>query len=58
MKDIKKKPSVFLIEISAILFVPLCVLYFEILFALFLDYPITLYTVGFSLAAAALLSAV
>jgi len=58
MKDIEKKPSAFLLKISAILFVPLCVLYFEILFALFLDYRITLYTVGFSLAAAALLTAV
>ena len=58
MKDIEKKPSASLIKISAILFVPLCVLYFELLFSLFLDYRITMYTVGFSLAAAALLSAV
>jgi len=58
MGDVKRTLPVIVFQIPAVLFVPLCVLYFELLFSLFLDYRITMYTVGFSLAAAALLTAV
>ena len=45
-------------KILAILFVPLCLLYFELLFSLSLNYRLTLYDIGFSISTAALLLAV
>ena len=45
-------------QTAAILFVPFCTLYFELLFSLILKYRLTLYDIGFSISTAALLSAV
>ena len=58
MGDVQKNLLSIVFQIQPVLFISLCVLYFEILFALFLDYHITMYTIGFSLMAAALLTAV
>jgi len=45
-------------NIAAILFVPFCMIYFELLFSLILKYRLTLYDIGFSISTAALLTAV
>jgi len=55
MENTQKRWLTILLQIPAILVVPLCVLYFEVLFSVLLDYSVTIYTIGFSLAAAALL---
>jgi len=45
-------------QIAAILFVPFCIIYFELLFSLILKYRLTLYDIGFSISTAVLILAV
>src|SRR5664280_2238093 len=45
-------------NIAAILFVPFCMIYFELLFSLILKYRLTFYPLGFSISTAAILTAV
>ena len=52
-KPIRKRD--FILQMAAILFLPVCVLYFEFLFSIILHYPVTLYNIGYSMATAGLL---
>ena len=58
MNEKSKKILYTAAQILAILFVPLCMLYFELLFSLSLNYRLTLYDIGFSISTAALIMAV
>ena len=52
-KPIRKRD--FMFQMAAILFLPVCVLYFEFLFSILLHYPVTPYNIGYSMATAGLL---
>ncbi len=58
MKEIPAKWKDTAKKAAAVIFLPLSVLYFEIIFSVALNNHITLYDIGFSLAIAALLSAI
>ena len=58
MGEEKKKSKGLILQIAAYLAVPVSILYTELLFSLLLHYRMSLYDVGFSLAAAALIMTV
>jgi len=55
MNEKQKKWKDIAFQISAILYLPICVLYLELLFSLLMKYRLTAYDFGFSLAAGAVL---
>ena len=55
MKEHTKKKINTVLQVAAILFLPICVLYFELLFSILIKYSITPYTIVFSLSTATLL---
>jgi lipoteichoic acid synthase len=55
-KRVHTKQSI-AVQTAAILFMPVVVIYFEVLFSIFLEYSITLYTIAFSISIASLLFA-